>query len=990
MSDTTAKIDYRQLLLDTVANSVRPDSGPVLRNLQAALNQLFQALSAAWTPVSGEKQCAWEIHVELRTRITTQRLHYLDGDEATALDSLVRLFQIVREVCRKAGPDAAVAMGVADLLLNQVLRPTTARWHERKLAGKLNPEDLRREFRVELAGLQERLQLISAVLSVLGTGQVPRLSEPAVVREVVGGQLRAAAAVPLVYDRVLGLDATDSEQLVAAEVPEIQARRAAVNANGADGELPADVVGLAISGGGIRSATFSLGAIQSLARRGILKQVDLLSTVSGGGYTGCFLSSYLNTTDPSVGTQADRQPFNTVKGSDSEAIRYIRNRSRYIQPRGFVSWVTTIAHAAYGIVSNLLILMTGVFLAVLLTDLLMVDQLREYQNEAAEWLGYPSRSSYTTTESAVTAETTNWPSLRFVAGSLYCVSGVLLLLLPLFQRLFRALGGRFSRLGWAERSLLCGLGCSCVCFLLLSFPRLHFGYAVAMKWIGHSLKIGTEPGEGWSNTASFVTLASALGLLAARGSWLRELAGRLPMFGRGLFLLLWAAGPLLLAYTYFELCRAFVATPAFDPLFRVPLLGLPMYSRALFLLLAICCLFYSVFCNVNFFSLHRFYRNRLASTFLLAKAPANDHGGRRSGSGIRIWEDLKLSNLRFAPTSTAPYHLINATVNLPSSWNEELRGRDCDFFLLSKHFCGGPVVGYLPTKRYEPFDSHFDLAAAMAISGAAAAPQMGVGTVKGASFLMTLLNVRLGYWLQVPTRWTLPAGLREILGGPGPRYLLREALNLMDEKAACLNLSDGGHIENLAVIELLRRRCRTIIAIDGEHDPNLEFPSLRVLQRYALIDLGIDIRIDCSRVQWTTSAISLGTPEHMGRNSRAHFAVGRIMYPADDKGNRPTGWLIYLKLSVTGNEPDAVNYYRLRHSAFPHDPTLTDQVFDEAQFEAYRRLGEHVGEDLFADELLAELEYAGGKPFSALQQARDSGQLAVGDWVDALRAAFRQ
>ena len=253
---------------------------------------------------------------------------------------------------------------------------------------------------------------------------------------------------------------------------------------------------------------------------------------------------------------------------------------------------------------------------------------------------------------------------------------------------------------------------------------------------------------------------------------------------------------------------------------------------------------------------------------------------------------------------------------------------------------------------------------------------------------MTLLNVRLGYWLQVPGR-TWPFFVQEMFTGPGPLYLLREALNRMDERGDYLNLSDGGHIENLAVIELLRRRCRYVIAIDGEHDPNLEFPSLRVLQRYALIDLGIDIEIDCSRLQWSTMPIPPGTPEHMARNSRAHFAVGRIIYPEDSTGVRPVGYLVYVKLSVTGNEPDAVNYYRMKDAAFPHDPTLTDQVFDEDQFEAYRRLGEHAAGDLFADDLLEEWQHMGGANAVALKGARDSGTLPIDNWVSALRAAFR-
>jgi len=997
----------RPQLLDAVANFTHPDKEQLLLDLQGPLNNIFNSLPTPWKPSENEQQCAWEIHVELRTRITTQRLHYLDGDEATALESLVQLFQIVREVCRRAGPQASVAMEFADLLLNQILRPLTARWHERKLAGRLNPEDLRREFRGELTGLQARLQLINLVFSVLSTGRQPRSPEPLVLHGTAANALPTSPLPPLVYDRVLGLELEDSNNLVLAEANEIRGRRAAVNFGGTGDGWPAEIVGLAISGGGIRSATFSLGAIQLLARYGILQQVDLLSTVSGGGYTGCFLSSYLNTANPSVGTQANQQPFCAVNGTDSEAIRYIRNRSRYIQPRGFVSWITTIAHAAYGIVSNLLILLAWVFLAVAVTDWLMKDQLCRYQTEAARLLGCDTISTFVTPASpespAVGIEQwkqpvpsalerilaavgallqswwPDWLTVRHTTYFLYFCTGALLLSLPAWQRILRARGGRFSRLGTGEKLVLAALLLSGLFCLALSFPRLHFGYAVVMKWIGESLKIGSAPGEGWSITASAVTLTNALGLLAARGAWVRELAVRLPILGRGLFLLLWAAGPILLGYTYFELCRVFVAVHSDEPLFTVPVLDLPFYSLGMLLLLSACCFLYSFLCNVNFFSLHRFYRNRLSNTFLLEKAK----------SGIRVRENMKLSELRTLAASAAPYHLINAAVNLPRSWNEELRGRDCDFFLMSKHFCGGPVLRYVATGEYERMDSHFDLAAAMAISGAAAAPQMGVGTVKGASFLMTLLNVRLGYWLQIPGKWKLPPVLQELLGGPGPLYLLREAMNSMDEKAAFLNLSDGGHIENLAVMELLRRRCRTIIAIDGEHDPNLEFSSLRVLQRYALIDLGVDIQIDCSRIQWTTSAISPGTPEHMGRHSRAHFAAGRILYPADRTGARPTGWLIYLKLSVTGNEPAVVDYYRLKNAAFPHDPTLTDQVFDEAQFEAYRCLGEHAADDMFADELLAELEYAGGKQASVLRKNRDAGQLAVGDWVNALRAAFR-
>ena len=946
-----------------------------LVSVRRSLLDLFGALPGDWVAVGAEQQCAWEIHVELRTRITTQRLHYLDGDEATALDSLVSVFRTVREVCRKSGPGAAVSLGVADVMLNQLLRPITARWHKQKLEGKLNPEDLRREFRGELVGLGPGMELICSILYLLATGRVYEKTAMTNVEQLPEDKCIAQQPA-LHYDQVLGVSVESSVAIVREETKEILARRRSVlgdncHNEGVPGGNPgpvhaANVVGLAISGGGIRSATFSLGVIQSLARHGILAQVDFLSTVSGGGYTGSFLSSYLNTTDKSVGPQRDKAPFRASVAADSNAIRYIRNRSRYIQPRGFVRWALTLAQAAYGIISNLLILMAWVFLAVAATDVLMGDQLRLMQQEGV-----------------ITAKNvlSPWPQFRSVTYMLYGAAACMLLLLPTAQRLVRGFGGRFSKIGWFEIGMLVLLGVSLLSFTVLSLPRMHSGYAVVMKWIGETLHVGTKPGEGWSLTATFVTLSNALGLLAARGSWIRRLAASSPLVGRGLFLLLWATGPVLLGYTYFELCRVFVAAEATTVYFVLPLTGHSVTSRLLFVLLSGLCFAYSWQCNVNFFSLHRFYRNRLSGTFLLRR------GTPTCPEKTAVWEDLKLSGLR-VPGSGAPYHLINAAVNLPTSNRSELRGRDCDFFLMSKHFCGGPVVGYRATAEYERLDSHFDLGAAMAISGAAAAPQMGVGTVRGISFLMTLLNVRLGYWLQVPGR-TWPFFVQEMFTGPGPLYLLREALNRMDERGGYLNLSDGGHIENLAVIELLRRRCRYVIAIDGEHDPNLEFPSLRVLQRYALIDLGIDIEIDCSRLQWSTMPIPPGTPEHMARNSRAHFAVGRIIYPEDSTGVRPVGYLVYVKLSVTGNEPDAVNYYRMKDAAFPHDPTLTDQVFDEDQFEAYRRLGEHAAGDLFADDLLEEWQHMGGANAVALKAERDSGTMPIDKWVSALRAAFR-
>ena len=219
-----------------------------MRDLDKQLRSLFEALAADWKPADKDREAAWEIHVELRTRISTQRLHYLDGDEGAALDSLVKLFQVVRDVCRKHGSAAVVTLAVADLMLNHSLRELTASWHVRKLQGKLNPEHLKRQFRVELTRVQEQLRIISAVLHILATGREEIPLKPGQPELPVFGE-------GWKYNQVLGLLPSIGDQIREVEATEIRARRATMSA--VTGKQPVTsedpgtlgLVGLAISGG---------------------------------------------------------------------------------------------------------------------------------------------------------------------------------------------------------------------------------------------------------------------------------------------------------------------------------------------------------------------------------------------------------------------------------------------------------------------------------------------------------------------------------------------------------------------------------------------------------------------------------------------------------------------------------------------------------------------------------------------------------------------
>lgn len=330
--------------------------------------------------------------------------------------------------------------------------------------------------------------------------------------------------------------------------------------------------------------------------------------------------------------------------------------------------------------------------------------------------------------------------------------------------------------------------------------------------------------------------------------------------------------------------------------------------------------------DINMTSPHRIYRDYLARTFI-----------RPEILGTKVTPEtpprLTLSNVN--PSGFAPYHLINAVVNLPSSSDTKLRERRSDFFLFSKEWSGAPSLGYHKSGDWKSNEGDVDIATAMAISGAAASSHMGAASVPSLSALLTLLNIRLGYWIRRP-----PGGKGSL--SPGFLCLMREMLGIgMNENSRWINLSDGGHLENMGVYELLRRRSKFIISVDGEADPGSTFHGHLTLVRHAQIDLGIRIDPDLIALR----------PVALSQYSSSHSLMCRVHYPpiGDEPGG--VGLLLYLKLSMTGDEKELVKRYRLTNPDFPHQTTL-DQFFEEEQFEAYRQLGVHVAEGLFHPALL--------------------------------------
>jgi hypothetical protein len=212
----------------------------------------------------------------------------------------------------------------------------------------------------------------------------------------------------------------------------------------------------------------------------------------------------------------------------------------------------------------------------------------------------------------------------------------------------------------------------------------------------------------------------------------------------------------------------------------------------------------------------------------------------------------------------------------------------------------------------------------MTTSGAAVSPNMGAASSPSLTFLLATLNARLGVWLGNPGA---PGDKTWMLKTPvfGVTTLVNELLGRTTDKSRYVYLSDGGHFENLALYEMVARRCRYVIVSDAGCDTRYCFDDLANAIRRIRIDFGIPIEFPS------------GVPITAGGSGKARWAVGTIGYSAIDP-TAQNGILIYLKPALIGDEPiDVVNYARA-HPAFPQESTM-NQWFDTAQFESYRTLG---------------------------------------------------
>ncbi len=689
-----------------------------------------------------------------------------------------------------------------------------------------------------------------------------------------------------------------------------------------------DTVGLSLSGGGIRSATFNLGLLQALAELGWLGHFDYLSTVSGGGYVGGFFSVYL----ARRGRAGEPPIFPGGSGPEPKEIRHLREFGNFLAPRvGFFQNETWTL-----ITSFLAALAPGVTVTTALGVLFVNGVL------GVGWLLDTHRLAAFFALSFVhlLATEVSWQKTKKAMPEdrrtgVYVFASVLLVLVGAFVLARFVAGERFFARpfpvlgGWAAP----GAGWFASRWLLSRFvsPQargavdraavrlLALCGVVGVTAVGLQLAVLVEGGllSSWVAPTGAAISGGLFGLLIKKVSTqTREkavdfakdaLKRRLPqVLSLASLALMLVSVATLVVFSWAEPSRR---------AFGQPLGPFVLEVAAATVLVAL------VLFDPKKIGLHAAYSGRIARAFLGAVYTGDTER--------RATADSSKDDLAFARMPARPLHLVCCTANDLAGDPLATLDRGGQSATLSRH-------GFAIADRHRPLlDREIGLASALTASAAAFNSNMGSFSVwlgRASTFLMSALNLRLGCWLAHPRSLS-----RHELATPGCLYFT-ELFGLTRAQGNWVHLSDGGHFENLALYELVRRRTRYVVVSDAGRDPESSFDDLGNALARIRTDFGVEVRLDLCELRPDADGLC-----------RGHGAVGEIVY-----GPNEFGLLLYLRPALTGDEPEDVRKYRRKHPDFPHEST-GDQFYGEEQWEAYRRLGHHVARSIFGRPELAEL-----------------------------------
>lgn len=712
----------------------------------------------------------------------------------------------------------------------------------------------------------------------------------------------------------------------------------------------------------MRSASFALGVAQALARKDLLVEADYLSTVSGGGYLGTSLSAlcaeplpyppagkrlgFAGVTFP-YAFPGPRRPKPgegipaPVDGLESPALRHVREHANLLTHAPGLLDAETWTGAVRYAVSTLL--MWALFLLPLVT----FGYLISMSIPAEGWARFDPLN--------LDGRNQTW-----ISGHPWILTAPLWpLALVAILAMSPAWGMRWPEafmpvpVRYVQQTLLV-VAAAVGAAVLLIFGVWGFHEALSMEGGLQGLVRGLLVTAGIGGGA-------AAGVSARKLSLPQSATRLLPRIGLavGGYVLL---GLAIVAWYYF----------LWTWVYPKPLVFLAAFGGSALIFA------FTTIAGVgllNGLSIHRLYEHRIRRTWVLSAVPP--WGRKLSDVDSRKWEhvwvrpDLKVGGLAAEPNeATSPYPIWVAALNMPGSTGAALLDRKSDGFVIAPTYCGSTITGWRKTADMPVFRD-MKLSTAATISGAAVSPNMGMTTHPTLAIVMTLFNVRLGMWVTNPRT---PLNATERVVGVLHRVFglyWNELVGRASHRGPWVYLSDGGHFENLGIYELLRRRCKYIVAVDATGEPvgkgPLNFGGIGIPLRMARTDFGIEVKMDLSGLE----------RDRESGFAKSYFAVGRIRYPraggghgdVDAPDDPDTGYLVLIKSGVVaGTVPaDVINYVRKENPGFPYDSTL-DQQFAQPQFESYRQLGFIAG--------------------SAVTTAAGSGP--VGGRFGAIAAAYRR
>lgn len=793
-----------------------------------------------------------------------------------------------------------------------------------------------------------------------------------------------------------------------------------------------DYLGLALSGGGIRSSTFALGVLQALQRANLLARVRYLSTVSGGGYVAGFWTRHRIRFSSDEGSV--EPPFVDSSGardtdsagpqvmSDTEGTRHLRHFGRFLAPRYGLASADTWQFAVAWVRGLMVTLPVGLALvcgslsiAMLLAEppqaiteivdglellprlavycaplLLVVFIVPETLWRSRDIQRKESHRRITFLVTAVlsagitTLISANVPRKQFEALLASINSGETCeaaVSAPISDCMVRVTDSAIDALrpmtsfgDWALTLLLsCG---TAACLILLSTGVLRSlsdtagGHATTLAFGGFIDAFERNAGRLLATAvmlavavgAAFLTAATSL---SGPASLIKLIIGTtsgalVPVLLRHKLNQAWTPAttprmratsvsiPIAASYAALMLVASAVLTQlalaatsdrSSDMVTNIwtalggksgahdNLRGSPEVYVVAALLSGLVALSGLYLVSPNESSMHAFYRARISRAFLGAaladwRRTTDVSGPHHSDEQHR--DDVHLHGHE-QRLKGAPLHLINCTANnlaADTLGDLERGGRAATISTT------GIAIGGVRRSMHSIY-----LGAALAASGAALNSQMGAYSRRlgpAVSFLMTMLNIRLGMWIRVG--WGEGRTERQSSARLAAEFFNQTSAPLSG--TADVHLSDGGHFENTGLYELVRRHMRYIILVDTGQDATTVGADLARAIRRVREDFGVEIDIDLHPFE---APAATGVDRSV-RLSAAHVAVGTIHYDR----MYDVGTLVVLKPTLTGDEPLDVLAYAKLNSQFPHQSTA-DQFFDSAQWEAYRRLGTHVG-----------------------------------------------